>query len=404
VRAVLTILPAIVAAACAATVPQVPGQGGPAWRELQSEHFTLWTDTSEARGRELIREMEDLRQVVIGTAFRGAAGEGRGFVIALRDDDEVHAYIPAQFAAIAVPPNGNPLRQPMIVLAAESNMMDSERLEAHELTHLVSHGVIHAQPHWFAEGLAKYFETIKIDARAGTVDVGLPPTQRNAPTRIHHLTSLTALMACEQLACMDAGFYATAWALFTYLTNEHPAQLAMLEQRMEELHGDGRGAWDQVFGLGSLETVDGELRRWLVSGNHTVLHFKVSLAPHAVAVRTLGDGDAYAVRALLRAKFGAGGLPAVAREVDAALAADPTNVLARIVDATLDRPHALAAARATAAAHPDDWRAWWLLTKALPAGEAAELASARDHACTLAAANPTLLVPAELRCVRDDPR
>src|SRR6185503_20191071 len=73
---------------------------GPAWREFTSEHFALWTDTSESRARELMRSMEDLRHVVIGIGFRGG-GAGRVLVIALRDKAESEAVLPpGDFTAI----------------------------------------------------------------------------------------------------------------------------------------------------------------------------------------------------------------------------------------------------------------------------------------------------------------
>src|SRR5262249_11687552 len=158
-------------------------QGGPAWTELTSEHFTLWTDAPIGRARELMREMENLRQVVIGTAFRSVAGPGRSLVIALRDD-EVHGYIAPQFGAISSPPYGNPIRQGLILLPAESKNQADEITEAHELTHVISHAVIHHQPRWFAEGLAKYFETIQIDRSAGTVDLGRAPGEQGGRPRV----------------------------------------------------------------------------------------------------------------------------------------------------------------------------------------------------------------------------
>src|SRR5262245_26205709 len=33
-------------AACGAASPRLPGQGGAAWLEIKSAHFTLWTDAS----------------------------------------------------------------------------------------------------------------------------------------------------------------------------------------------------------------------------------------------------------------------------------------------------------------------------------------------------------------------
>src|SRR5262245_22427870 len=69
-----------VLAGCAAAVPQVPSQGGPAWRELTSEHFTVWSDADPGRARELVREMEHLRQVIVGVAFPGVPAGGRSLV------------------------------------------------------------------------------------------------------------------------------------------------------------------------------------------------------------------------------------------------------------------------------------------------------------------------------------
>ena len=37
------------AAACGAAVPPVPGKGGPAWHELTSPHFVVWTDADGKR-------------------------------------------------------------------------------------------------------------------------------------------------------------------------------------------------------------------------------------------------------------------------------------------------------------------------------------------------------------------
>jgi len=51
--------------------------------------------------------------------------------------------------------------------------------------------------------------------------------------------------------------------------------------------------------------------------------------------------------------------------IDAALARDRTNVLARLVHASMTHAIALDDARATVAAHPDDWRALRLVELAL---------------------------------------
>lgn len=347
----------------------------------------MWTDTPVDRARELVGEMEHLRQVVIGTSFRSVAREGRVFVIGLRDEDELHVYYPDRFLAIASPADGNVLHQPMIVLAASTVAGGEDRTEAHELTHVISYGMIARQPRWFAEGLASFFETIQIDEHRGTVDLGRPPERRGQPMQLHHLIGLRTMFACKSLDCADAGFYATAWAVFTYLQNAHANELAHFEQLLAEKQ-DWEAAWREAFPALPIDTLEAELRPWLTSGSHRVLHFNVRLKDYTVAQRPLDEGDIHAVRALLAPEREG---PA---EIEAARRVDPTNVLANWLAVTSGGAVTPDVARAIAAAHPDDWRAWLLAAVAIRSGDEAE--AARRKACELAAANPALVAPAQL--------
>jgi hypothetical protein len=383
------VLPVFVACACGAAVPPVPSKGGPTWYELESEHFTLWTDSSLERGRGLIREMEDLRQVVIGVGFRGASGVGRSFVIALRDDDEVAAFMPGDFAAMASPAMSY-IRQPMILLAAKSTRDPDHVVAAHELTHTISQAVIKKQPRWFAEGLAKYFETIEIDRRRGTADLGREPTHRGQRFVINKLMSLAQMFKCDDLTCVDGHFYASAWALFTYLTNARSEDLVEYERKLIELEDPPR-AWREVFGARPAAELEMDMKHWLVSGSHRVLHFTVQFQQWAVAERKLSDADVHAVRAVMRLQFQELRDDAK-KEVAAAVALDATNVLAHTVGFVLENKIAVATARAVTKAHPNDWRAWWLLGAALP-HESDEFKQAVITACGLMAKNPAISPP-----------
>jgi hypothetical protein len=324
---------ALFAAACGAAVPPVPGKGGPAWHELTTAHFVIWTDASEERARALATEIEHLRQVVVGTAFPGASSAARSFVIALRDDDERSAFVPGDFAALASPPDGNLLGEPMIVLSASSNLEASDRIEAHELVHVISNALIRRQPRWFAEGMAKYYETVEISD--GTADLGREPTYRGQPMMIHHLEPIAQIFACSALACADEAFYATAWALFTYLTNTHREQLAHYETVLAQT-GDDRRAWQEAFGTLPLDQLEQGLRDWLAHGSHVVLHFKVQLQNPAAQVHTLSDADVYAIRAFMTFEF-IGDRARVKADLGAAQALDPQNALAQKVAAALGR-------------------------------------------------------------------
>lgn len=359
-------------AACGPAIPPVPSQGGPAWRELTSEHFTLWTNTSAKRARELIREMEDLRHVVIGVGFRGG-GAGRVLVIALRDDDEVRAFT-GEFRAMASSAD-NHINQPWILMSAEAE----RELVAHELTHTISFTVIRDQPRWFAEGLAKYFETIKIDRERGKVDLGRAPTYRGEPIVMSRLMAFRRMVACKELSCADRHFYASAWALFTYLKNVKQADVT---------------TYPQLVAGADLDELEAEVKRWLVSGSHTVLHYDVRLPTYAASERALGDADVYAARALLRLEV-QGRRDLAQQDAAAALAVDPTHVLANVVAAKAGTPITAERARAIAQAHPDDWRAWMLVVTALREGD--EARAAFERACELAAQNPALITPCPTR-------
>jgi len=378
-------------------IPALPSQGGPPWVELTSEHFVMWTDASAQRGRELMREMENHRLVVLGVALNNADPKTRIFVLALRDAEEVNSYVPPQFAAYSS--DGSPARQPVIVLAADTEEPHIH-LITHELTHVISWSVVPHQPHWFAEGLAGYFETARMGASRKTVDVGEPLDYNVRLLRSAHWISTASLFGCTELTCMSSMFYAQSWALFSFLANEHPAELQRFMQRLAELpSGQAARAWLDAFPDLTVEKLDRDLIAWLAHGQRTVLHYKLKLRDWPVTERPLKDSDALAARGLLRFAF-AKGAPEIRAELTAALAADGTNVLARLVQTAITKSITPNDARALTIAHPDDWRAWWLLGYSVERGP--EAVEARQKLCALVAADPSIGPQPELCARRTD--
>jgi hypothetical protein len=371
----------VVLAACGAAVPELPSRGGPPWVELQSEHFTLWTDVSPARGGELIRLMEYLHQVIFGVAFPNRSPDGRSFVLGLRDQVEVNAYVPDMFRAFAIPED-NPLMIPMIVLSAEPDEQ-SVHVVTHELSHVISAVAVHKQPAWFAEGLAEFFETVILDVDKASVVVGQPLPIQVAATRQLRLVPGDQLLVCKEYACRDHAFYMTSAVLFSYLANTHPDQLQRYE---DELANNNPRAWD-VFGIAPGDI--GTLRAWMIEGRHQVWNYKASLVQPKIAQRVLAETEIIAARAFLSYSFHEHS-PAAHQ----ALAADPTNLVLRLIDFEQTKQVTVADARATAQANPHDWRAWWLVAIALRV-TSDEANAARTQACTLAKSNPANMLPAK---------
>jgi hypothetical protein len=364
-------------------VPAMPSQGGPAWVELQSEHFTVWTDASPARGRALVRELEHLRQVVIGVGFDNAKDVGRSLVFALRDRREVNAYVPDQFVAYAS--SNGAIRQPLVVLPADADDGDLHVI-THELTHVISFNLLPSQPRWFAEGLANFFASVSLDPDAAVAEVGMPMLHILATLKRLRPMRSAEMFACADLSCMDSRFYATAWAMFAYLANNRPQELIQYAERLRALPREAQAqAWAEAFPALTPDQLDHDILQWLAYGKATVRRFKVELRDWPITERALGDADVLAARATMlqqRAEPGSAPPP----ELASALALDPTHLLAQLVREAYGQPISADDARRITEAHPGDWRAWWIYGRAVKTGP--EARRAWEQACALLADDP----------------
>ncbi len=367
-------------AACGSALPPLPSRGGPAWLELQSEHVTLWTDAPPAVARELIDSIERRRQV-IARAMNRAAQRGRLFAIALRDAREMSAFLPSPFVAFAWPDTRNPSRQPGVVITADGDGA-ADDIVNHELAHAVSGSLVNSQPAWLAEGFATYFEMGDYEPASRSVEIGVPRKDRLVLLRQARTVAAAELFRCQALSCRSPEFYATSWALFSYLLNVHFDRFGVYLRRLDDAPASRHLAiWRQVFPELTDARLDRELSRWLASGRLARPRIAITPRRSPIAARKLGDADVQAVRALL---FGMNGKVAASRAaVEAALALDRTHVLAWLVALAHHLPISAAEARAVAAAHPDDWRAQLLLRDAAPPGP--EAAAAQERLCALRA-------------------
>lgn len=376
----LAAIAAAVAACAGPKLPAIPSQGGPAWVELTTAHFVVWTDASAAQGRALAEDLEHLRQVLYGVMFFHPTGDSRCFVIALRDVDEVHAF--TRQLALAQTWPVTPIMQPVILLPI-GHVDHERRIVTHELAHAISYSAIPNQPHWFSEGLASYFETVRLNQHTGSLVVGRPNALMVGVLRARYLLPLASLVACTRLGCYNERYYATAWALFAYLLSQRPKQLQAF---MQEL---AAGKTIDAFGKLEPADLDRPLDDWIANGELTVTSYRVQLRDVPVTQRGLGDAEAYAARALLRYLHDP--THSIPPEVAQTLAIDPTNLVARMILDAAGVPTSSAVARKIVAAHPDDWRAWWLVAYGDPSGH--EMVAARRAMCALVARNPAALPP-----------
>jgi hypothetical protein len=365
--------------ACSAAIPPLPSRGGPEWVELTSAHFTLWTNASATRGHAIVREMERRRDVVM-RAMNHATSSSSAFVIALRNTREVEVYTGRGFVGFAWSED-NPTGVPGILMSADPQ--DLGIVVTHELTHVVSFGIIRHQPRWLAEGIATYFESADLDASSRFIELGRPSVARANVLRRSRLRATADLLFGCDGPCIDGVYYATSWALFSYLLNEHYDRLGQYLRRLDEMQHDRHAeVWTEVFPDLPPEKLDIELASWLRIGEMRLPRIQVAVRDVPVTQRALGDADVLAARGLLGVTSKRD-VAAIRADTDAALALDRTNLLARLIDAQLTDSIAPEVAREVAAAHPGDWRAWRLVARALHGTREGDAALA--HLCALSA-------------------
>jgi hypothetical protein len=219
---------------------------------------------------------------------------------------------------------------------------------------------------------------LEFDERS--VQIGIPRGDRSATLRESRPLAAARLFACEESRCMNGLFYATSWALFSFLLNQRFDQLGRYLQRLNELPDDKQAeAWAEAFADLPPDRLDDELSEWLISGQLALPRIAVAVHEVPTRERPLGDADALAARSLLNLHFkGVGPADITAAE---ALAIDRTNLIARLINSELTHEIAPTDARATAAAYPDDWRAWRLVELAVK--DQAEAEAARARVCAL---------------------
>lgn len=391
---------AALAAACA-RFPAAPAEGGPAWTELTSEHFTVWTDADPSRVWELTRELERFRNLVTEVAYSTMPGSGRALAVVVGNDRELSQINnngePRAFAFDAA----SPLWQPIILLSLTGS---DHRTLVHELTHLISFSAIHHQPRWLSEGMATYFEGVQLDAKWTQALFGASALRYGNTARMAPVAELFD-WSRPRMQSVELPLYQTAWALFAFLINEHRAELAhylwLIDRTGDPANGprqvQRRRAWDQAFRSLPVGDLDARLQDWLRHGSHQELKFDIRVRDLPITARRLSDADVHGIRAFLL-----GGPTPQQRERgrvewSRALALEPTNVLAWISRMDDGEKPTVAEARDIAAAHPGDWRAWWLAAVALMGGgDPAALAHARDQACALLAGNRAVVAPPRL--------
>lgn len=342
--------------------------GADAWHAVATAHFEMWTDGDVATAKHTLETFEHARSVILGVLAPDFDSHRKTLVVAFAETGETVDYLPRNTAASTRVKT--PLLAPIIVMASDARRIN-ELMLAHELTHAVTREFMPRQPAWFSEGIASYFEGLSLEGSA--VEVGLPSPNRVAWLRKR--LSVEQTVKVDRDDRINPAFYATAWAIASYLINANRPVFDAYEAKLRN-HDE---TWTEM----PLPELQRAVDTWIARNQFTVQRYKLELRPWPATVRTLPVADVLAMEGVLAHDEGK---LATARQLD------PTNLIAELAG---EKP-TLEAARAVAAAHPDDWRAH-LVVMLLSTG--AERDAERERSCALL--SPTDAPPQTLQCAHE---
>ena len=191
------------------------------WIRVRSERFDILSNTTEARTREMVGEVETLGAALMRTSERFAPSRSRATVFVFERRRESQPYFDLLFNQENAKPNGAYVRYDgggtMIVDGSrKSSPLRRDdpgiRTAMHELMHDLLRQSDSAPPLWLEEGLAEYFANARVDGER--ITAGDPIRQhmlllnQRIPMTLEQLFAVKA----ESTDATSTAFYAQSWA------------------------------------------------------------------------------------------------------------------------------------------------------------------------------------------------
>src|SRR5580693_5662302 len=258
-----TVLAVFCVSACAQPVP--------AWRLTRSDHFELYSQGDDASARSTLVWFEQLRAFYLQKTGLAQDALRPVRVINFRSAREYQPYQlhPASDAHYI----GTDSRDYIVMAVVGSGQFS---VASHEYSHSILHAAGLQFPPWFAEGLAEFFSTVRIDEHGCSLGGDLPARsqtlQRHPWMPLTELVSLRADSASRDNRDTAGIFYAQSWVLaeMLVLSPEYASRFGALTDALAA-GAPGSEALDSTYRK-SLDAIASDLRAWAA-----VKHKAVSL-------------------------------------------------------------------------------------------------------------------------------
>ncbi len=277
------------------------------WMRVDTAHFTLYSDSSVSRTKEIALDLERFRAVLLllkPSQTENAPVPTTLFVF--KSDGAMDPYKPRYQGK---PRNGAGFFQPgsdgnYIALTAAWNS-DPRPLIYHEYFHYFMRSNFPPQPLWYEEGAAEFYSTFRSTGK--DAEIGLPVERHIRTLRDVPLLPLRALFAVSHQSPeynesqMQGVFYAESWALVHYFLRAEPSRAPEFG-RFLVLLNQGKSpddAFHEAFHA-EPEAVLVDLRRYVQGSRYNYRRIlfdeirvasevRVSPIPAAEALAELGD-------------------------------------------------------------------------------------------------------------------
>jgi tetratricopeptide (TPR) repeat protein len=383
---------------------------GTGWTEVQTAHITLKTDLDPDDARRAALAVENTRAALLAGAWPAAKllQPERIEVVVFAKEGDFLRYFGRGWLGLFTH-NGYPPRAFLFGPPEKwEHRMTLSREETtsvlkHELTHHLAAYFYRRQPRWFAEGLAKYLETMRFSEDGKTATLGDINLEAVSDYNLSRNTSLGVADVLAWDGKLDAKdevatsrLYAVSWLLVHWMSNTHPQEYERYQTFLAKGIEPDK-AWKAVFPNLTAGDIDRMLHDYLDHGDY---HFYVVAIPPpegTVRLRPMTSAEVHATRAMADVVGARNMVDGAAQAADAqvelkaALAEDAGNVSALRVKMGLVRPDERAAlGRLASQTHPEDGLAWLTLAETLPetAENAEERFQAYKKATTLLPDNP----------------
>jgi tetratricopeptide (TPR) repeat protein len=253
---------------------------------------------------------------------------------------------------------------------------------------------IYQQPRWFAEGFARYLESLRYDNTTGAVEIGRPPRDYEH-LRYTGLASIDEVWSWDEAEDLGPSrteqLYQTSWAIVHWLFDECKEDVEHFEDALDR-GSNAQEAWNAIFELDE-PAMAMVVRKYVAAHRHRLT--KATVAPLKVTMqsRPLGHGDVLAFRAMLQMMMRSERSDQESKDlalanIYAALRLEPANFWANLVNLAYfeQLPVSIDIAHRALETQKDNWLAWAYYADVIGAmqGPVAERRAAANRAVELA--------------------